>query len=227
MSTFVAATVTCPHCGHAHERQVATSVNAVRSPWLREAILDDSFQREPCEACDHEMVLVVPFLYVDFDRDILIGVYPLSHGGDWASLEREALVAFTTNVVESTSGFARRLSADVRVRTAFGLDALREKIMILEAGLDDAAIEAVKLQLLATRDDLCRDPDSPLLFLEMGSHDLRFAAELDDGSGRRRDTVRVGRHVYDAIAAGSAPEIVAALRAGPYCDRNRLLGSTP
>jgi hypothetical protein len=227
MSTFVQVTATCRACGTTVERSAATSVNAVRSPWLRDQILADTFQRESCQGCGTEVVIVVPFLYVDFDRRIVIGTHPASRANEWRDLERGALDALTRNVAGSSSEFARSLADDVEVRTVFGLEALREKIVILEAGLDDAVIEATKARLLATRDDLAADPDARLTFLELGTHDLRFAGVVTGGIERRPEVVRCPRAVYDDLAAGAAPEIVDALRAGPYRDVGRLLGADP
>ena len=220
MSTFVQVPVTCRSCDHTVTRNVATSVNAVRSPWLREQVLDGSFQREDCEACGARMVHVLPFLYVDFERKILIGVFPQSDLDRWPELEREAPRALADNVAGSPAEFAQMLAEDVRVRTVFGLDALREKITILEADLDDAAVEAVKLRILLEQDDVRRDAGAPFFLLEAGQHDLRFAAALDQGL----DVVTRPRALYDDLVTGSAPQVTDALRAGSFRDRRRLVG---
>ena len=223
MSTFVKTETTCRSCGATTTRNVATSVNAVRSPWLREEVLDGTFQRTLCESCGAPQVHVIPFLYVDFGRKILIGVFPESELERWPALEAEAQRAFRENVASSSAEFARELADDVRVRTVFGLSALREKVTILEASLDDAAVEAVKLRLLLDRDDIRRDADAPFFFLEAGDHELRFAAEVRDGPGWRLEVVPSPRAVYDDLAARAAPELTDALAAGPFCDRRRLL----
>jgi hypothetical protein len=223
MSTFVKVAVTCRSCGSTVVRNVATSVNAIRSPWLREQVLDGSFQQEPCAACGAEQVHVLPFLYVDFRRKILVGVYPESDLDRWPEVEQEAAQAFERNVQESSADFARELAEDVRVRTVFGLAALREKVTTLEADLDDGAVEAVKLRLLLERDDIRRDADAPFHLLEAGEQELRFAVELATGDGWALDVVAAERSVYDDVAAGAAGELTDALRAGPFCDRRRLL----
>ena len=64
MSIFRTMTVNCPHCGTAGGFNAVMSVNADRRPDLRTAILDGSFQRQPCPQCGKDFRLDPEMTYV-------------------------------------------------------------------------------------------------------------------------------------------------------------------
>ena len=222
MSTFAPAQVTCLRCGDVFTRSLATSVNPVRAPEQRLAIMAGTFQRFTCPSCGEALEAVRPFLYVDFPRRQVIGVFAADDQSRWVEVEAEAMDAFENNVRLSPSELARSLDDGVAVRTVFGLAALREKILLNEAGLDDVVVEAVKLHLLLTSDEIDGLHALPMRVTEAWEGGITFACRVLDGD--RLGTLRVDRALYDGVAQDAVvqADVLPLLAAGSYTDIGRL-----
>jgi hypothetical protein len=227
VSTFVKLDVACPACGVVADRMVATSINASRSPEWRETILAGRFQRFACVSadCDEVVTPLLPFPYIDFHRKQYIGVFPTASEAEWWKHEREPEGAFERNLGRLAPPIAQPIGEGMAVRTVFGLTALREKILVLDAGLDDAIVEVLKLRLLVGRDDLSSDPEDRPRFVGVDGDLLEFRATRPADAGAR-DVYKltVPRSDLDAVATDDdLLPILDALRAGPYRDCGRLL----
>ena len=229
MSTFVGIDVECPVCGTVTRREVATSINASRSPEWRDVILGGDFQRFTCPTCGDRAAPILPFPYIDFDRKQYIGVFPASDEAAWWVHEREPSEAFERNLGRFAPAVAQPIGADMHVRTVFGLDALREKILVLDAGLDDAVLEALKLRLLVAREDLSSALEDRPRLIAATDEALDFVVLApSEESGRDLYRLSVPRADYDLVAQDRALRpLVEALSAGPYRDAGRLLEPAP
>lgn len=229
MSTFVGINVACPVCGTVTRREVATSINASRSPEWRDVILEGAFQRFTCPSCGDTAVPMLPFPYIDFDRKQYIGVFPTADEADWWEHEQEPADAFERNLGQFAPAVARPIGADMHVRTVFGIDALREKILVLDAGLDDAVLEALKLRLLVARDDLSSALDDRPRLIAATDETLEFIVLAPSAeSDRDLYQLSVPRADYDLVAHDrELRALVEALAAGPYRDAGRLLEPAP
>ena len=138
------ARVTCPGCGRAHEVQLVQSINTHRNPEAKERLLAGELNVLACE-CGRRTQLVANVLFHDPDADYFCQVCP---GGD-AAMEQAAEV-----FRGSGAGGTQRLVPS--------LNALIEKLKLLDAGLEDWAIEMAKVLLLASTPE--RDLDRVLLF---------------------------------------------------------------
>ena len=130
MSSELTKEVVCPHCGKAVKTRMWASISAEISPDLRRKILDETLFDWKCPACSRELQLVYPCLYHDKGRRFMVYVAP----GEESPRSVQAVTEFPQ-------------LAQVRKRTVASLAELKEKIMIFEAGLDDQAVELVKLAL--------------------------------------------------------------------------------
>ena len=154
------STATCPHCGKESERRALTSINIDQNPEMREQVRTLSCFRWECPNCGVTSLVVDPCLYHDMSYQFLVGLSPEGAKPEDADFER-------------LSGYTMRYVAD--------LNAFREKITILERGLDDRAVEIMKLILfMQIRHDL---DVVELLYHELDERtgDLRFVAVLSDG----------------------------------------------
>jgi hypothetical protein len=224
VSTFVPVRVPCERCGTVTERQLATSINVDRTPAWRDVILAGDFQRYRCPACGAESVAVIPFPYIDFTRKLYVGVFPASMEAAWWDHEWEPAAAFDRNLGDQAPALARPIGAGMAVRTVFGLDALREKIIGFEQGLDDAQLETLKLRLMAGRDDVPRTMSSRPRLTSVADGMLHFVVVVPAGDERDVYTLDVAMADYESIA--EEPDLAAfldRLRQGPYCDAGRLL----
>ena len=207
----------CAVCKHAHLEEVVVSFDALRSPARRQAIFDRSFQRFTCAFCGAPNAVEDAFMYTDFDRGQWIGCFPSSWEVVWQRHEHEPQRAFQATVAgPNAPPPARRLAANLRVRATFGLEALREKLVIFEAGLDDALVEALKLDLMRALPNLTLHPE--------------HRPRLDSVAGERLEFVVPGERLdvpadeCRRIAADpSYARLLAELRAHPYVDIGRIL----
>ena len=217
MSVIVDEEATCPHCGGLQVVRVARSVNGGRSAHLRKAILDGTFQRPTCDLCGQSFVVESTFSYLDFTRHHLVVCHPIAAEVDWRHHEDalDALVEeeFTASEVDEV----RRLGDGLVGRVVFGLDALREKLLCFDAGLDDRGIEALKLLILRSDKRLLGDTGSRPRLIEVDGGTLRFATAAAEMS--------VDRAEYETIAAPGGPWTAwLATLDGAYVDLGRLLG---
>lgn len=225
MSTFVRRSVPCPRCGVELDREVATSVNADRSPDLREAILGERFQVLRCGACGHAFTYLGEFVYMDLGRHQMIGVFPSDLEPSWPRCERQTVDAYEDNLGRSAPAIAQPFGEGVVVRCVFGLGALREKLVAADAGFDDVLVEAAKLDLFRSLSGLALSLGRRPRLVQSGVDKVTFAIpSAADDPDRRPSRLPVDRAVFDELlAAVSGDECVAALGAGAYVDLGRIL----
>jgi hypothetical protein len=156
-----AMTITCPHCQSENDFKVLDHINIDRNPELRAKVQDLSCFRVKCPNCGETALAVHPCLYHDMSNQFMVWLWPEEEAAPEAQFD--PLAGYTLRVVDSLNGF-------------------REKIAILECGLDDRAVELMKLLLLM---QITHDLDVvELLFhaLDEKTGEFRFVAVLSDGA---------------------------------------------
>jgi hypothetical protein len=224
MSIYQQRTLTCPHCGHARVESVAVSLNAARARVQRQAILDGTFQRFACETCHERFRADGPLIYIDFDQKLWIGVFPAPWESSWWKHEQEPLRSFQRNIEENSPPMVKEWAPGFSIRAVFGLEGLREKLVAHEAGIDDRALEAYKLDLLRGMGpyELSRRARPRLRKVE-GSELFFHVPRPEPGNPGRVAMVRTARAELDRIAAGEAwGPTLATLSEGPYVDLGRI-----
>jgi hypothetical protein len=154
--------VACPACGREQDCQLVQSINTRTEPAVKPRLLAGELNVLAC-ACGRRTQLVATMLFHDPDADYWCQVCP---GGEPAMAEAEA--AF------------RAAGAAGTQRLVPSHNALVEKVKLLDAGLDDWAIEMAKVLLLASRED--RDLDRVLLFDGVAGDTLRWVIFEADGA---------------------------------------------
>lgn len=134
----------CPACGLEHESALVQSINARRSPDLKQRLLDGELNKLAC-SCGKRTQLEATVLYHDPDANYFCQSCP---GGE-------------TAMVKGAEAF-RASGASGTLRLVPSLNALLEKVRLLEAGLDDRAVEMIKVLLLASLGE--QDINRVLLF---------------------------------------------------------------
>lgn len=153
--------ITCPHCQAETDHKVLDHINIDRNPELRAKVQDLSCFRVKCPNCGETALVVHPCLYHDMSNQFMVWLWPEEEKAPRA--EFDPLAGYTLRIVDS-------------------LNAFREKINILERGLDDRTVEIMKLLLFS---QLNHDLDVvELLFHELDERtmDFRFVAVLSDGA---------------------------------------------
>lgn len=154
--------VHCPACGRESACQLVQSINTRTGPAAKAQLLAGELNVLACP-CGRRTQLAATVLFHDPDADYWCQVCP---GGEQALAEGEA--AFR---VAGASGVQRLVPS---------LNALVEKVKVLDAGLEDWAIEMAKVLLLASRED--RDLDRVLLFDGVDGAIIRWVLFEPDGA---------------------------------------------
>jgi len=171
MSLFEERTISCPQCGFKHDEQIATSLK----PKFKEAILAGTFQRFVCENCGHSYRVDDPLMYIDFTKKLWIAQYPRDWEKDWAQYELIAKEDFDKYVTgEFASPLAHQLAPGFIIRTVFGLDALAEKIVILENKIDDRLLSVLKWQMMNEVEGLTLNPNTRPMLIAVADSELVF-----------------------------------------------------
>lgn len=132
MSNKQKAKIKCAHCGHESEQDFWVSINADMNPEIKEKLINGELFRHVCEKCGKESVLDYPVLYHDMTN-------------------RAMVYYIIEDTVEEVEGYFNEVEKDLgvtmegyRKRIVTDLNALREKAIIFDNGLDDRLIELIK-----------------------------------------------------------------------------------
>jgi hypothetical protein len=134
-------------CGHGFRIELASGIHATRLPAARQEIVDGSFQVVACQRCEHRMMVEGSMIYTDFERHQYVAVECLVGMTADEALHRHQTIFAQS--FEHGPPIAQDMGKGFRRRLVFGLPALREKLLIWDAGLDDHVVEAVKGDVLA------------------------------------------------------------------------------
>src|ERR1051325_6535756 len=221
---FRTMTIHCPACGEALEFKVALSVNADRRPDLRAAIIDETFQIEPCPKCGQTFRLPPELTFVDLGRGQWISAFPLTKIGQWKELEEQARSAFAQAYGSAAPAAARELGAGLKPRIAFGWAGLREKLVAADHQLDDVNLELVKLAIVRTSSSSPLSDETELRFVGV-EEDRLLLAWIRARTEEIVEMLKVPRKLYDDIVGNEEgwQALRKELSAGLFIDMNRLL----
>jgi CpXC protein len=211
----------------------ADSINAERHPHMRQAVLDRQLHVFRCAACDTSILVENQLWYIDFARGQFYGVFPTASRADERACSQAVFDAFELALGGKAGAAARALlqSDKMHVRTCFGNEELREKMIIQEAGLRDLAVEVLKAKVLVEsvrfglelprlevqtlRLDHVEDTGDLAFYFEQGTTPPRV---LEIG-------VVIPRRHYEEIAAVPWQELLAKypFASGPHVSMLRVL----
>jgi hypothetical protein len=200
MSIFRTVHMECPNCETPLSFELALSVNAGRRPEQRRAILEGSFQRETCPACATNFRVDPQFTYVDLTRRQYIGVWPQARRGEWQACAERTRAGFDAAYGRSAPADARGIGEGVAVRAVFGWPALVEKLLAVDAGIDDASLEVAKLAVLASRSEAPVPGRRELRAIRVGEKDI-VVAWVDTETEAAGDALSVPRQLIADIEA--------------------------
>lgn len=129
MAKSIQKVVGCPSCGVLEEFTAYPSIVIPTDREMRDQILDESLFFWRCGSCDYETQMVYSCLYQDKIRKFMIFVQPKDE--DPAVLQQLPIEGLE----------------EVKKRIVTNIEEMKEKLLLLEAGLNDYATELVKLVL--------------------------------------------------------------------------------
>jgi len=149
MSTFYTRQVSCPHCCIPVDAWLARGVHANRRTDLRDEILSRTFHRRSCDQCGTRFEVAQQLVYTDFDLKHWIYVATDADRPGWPAWEARLFGNFA-QVFSRHSPLVDEFGDGMRCRLVFGYEELREKLVVWEAGFDDAIVECMKARAIAT-----------------------------------------------------------------------------
>lgn len=163
MSLNTQEKVRCPKCGAINDITLWQSVTADDSADLKEDLLGGRLNVLCCTECRARALVPTPLLYRDDKSKLLISLCPTSD-------PEEAKKNFDT--VRESSRRSGELDELVGYRLRFVSDynALMEKLLIFDSGLDDKTVEIIKLMVLM------QEPD------KMKNRSALFGRKFEDGA---------------------------------------------
>ncbi len=185
MSVKGTIAVTCPACGQASTCELVQSINARTGPTAKARLIAGALNVLQCP-CGRRTALGATVLFHDPDASYYCQVVT---GGEPAMASATALMLGVGAV-----GTQRLVPSQ---------NALVEKVKLLDAGLDDGAVEVAKVLLLASLDP--NDLDRVMLFDRLDGDTIHWV--LFDGAAPA--TAASSRAQYDKLA--SSPSV----RPGP------------
>lgn len=135
MALIATEDVRCATCAHAFTVTVRRSIG----PTERPAVLADRLHRVACPACGQALRHETPLTYLDPHTGDVVWVRPPEDEAGWSAWAHHASAGLAA--VQRAGAWQ---GPPARLRLVFGLDALREKLVVHAAGLDDALVELVK-----------------------------------------------------------------------------------
>ena len=184
MSMVYSETIKCPKCGHEKQVSVWRSLNGDIDPQAKQQLMDGSLFWHKCDGCGWQMDLFYPVLYHDMQNNAM--VYCVA---EQDIEEAKKVFASAEDMVEDKiPGYRNRVVSDH--------NALREKAIIFDAGMDDRVIELVKIVYAsaAIKQGKAAKPEKAYYRKEGGKNFLEFVGEVPFG-------MEFDQTLYDRIAA--------------------------
>ncbi len=125
---------TCPKCKAKGEFEMWDTINVDLNPEMREAIFSEEAFKYKCPECGSEITVAYDFIYHDMTHKFMI-MFEFFEPDDYICDSFDV-----PDIFETLKGYT--------YRQVKGLRELKEKILILEKGLNDVAIERMKHAIL-------------------------------------------------------------------------------
>ena len=214
MSTWFEEPVRCPHCTLDQPARLAHGVHVARAPEVRDQLFARTFHAITCRGCAAVFVAQRPLIYTDMDRKHWVQVALQDERPRWPELENTVEAVYERAFTGSP--LARELSDRMKLRLVFGLEELREKLVIWAANLDDASVECLKIELIR------RDPALAhrSLVVDTVAADHAMSIRIDGDESLLVDGATVDTFDEDRRLESRFPELFG----GRYVSLNRLTG---
>ena len=144
MSVYVDRVLPCGRCGKERVVRDVDSANPSRHPPFAEQLAARSLNRFRCVECEHVDVSEGPMLWTDVTAGLVAYLLPPARRPSWQQLEAEVAAGLTGPVRYEGPDFVRAWGAGARIRLVFGLEELRQQVVLAGRGLDDAVVEVLK-----------------------------------------------------------------------------------
>lgn len=200
-----------------------SSMLAPQSGW--ESFLDGRLNQVYCERCQTWQVVESETEFLDPWRGLFVTVLAPSKVKQWASLESEV----PSRLTRALERHSLAKDSPYVMRLVFGLQDLRKKLALWEAGLDDSLIEVVRLQALQSQGGgQARNASGDRAIPELTCVDLqrsRLSLSMGLGGDGQPKALHLPLQQYEILVqrrAGLEQQLPALFKA-PFVDVRRYL----
>ncbi|MFO0749753.1 MAG: CpXC domain-containing protein [Myxococcota bacterium] len=222
MSTYASTPVACGACRAEQAVVLPESANVARRPAYRQEVLERSFMRFVCERCGALTTVERELLYTDLDHGLFVLVFPRQEAAHHRRLAALAREVFRRAVLSEAPPVVARMLGHLEPRLVFGWEALREKVLANDHGLDDRVLEALKHVLLTGLPRAALEGVEDLVLVEVEPDRLAFAEVGARIASEERPLLLTKREVYDDLAARRALLVQSGWLSGPWVHRSLL-----
>lgn len=194
MSKHYTEQIKCPKCGNEAEFMVWQSINTTLDPEMKIKVRNGEAFKHKCQCCGNETMVYYTTLYHQMEDHVMI---QLNLGENI-----EESIEFMKGIFRNDKGeevdLDIKLDDDYRSRVVTDVNSFREKLMILDAGLDDHVIELMKLSMRLFLQDKNPGIEIEEFLFEVDSEGNRqFALHFSDGKWGKTD---YAQDMYDMLA---------------------------
>lgn len=175
MSRCHEETIKCPNCGYETNFIIWESINTVLNPDLKEKVRNDDIFRFGCRRCGYTALVNYPFLYHQMEDKIMI-YYTSNRTNKYANQLNKAKELLDNN------DFFLEIYKGERHRVVATREEFKEKLQILDAGLDDRVVEMMKLLVASYYFD--ENPKGTIkeIYFVYSKDEAKFIIKHDDNS---------------------------------------------
>ena len=195
MSISRTVNITCPSCSMQQDVRLYDAIDVRNDPELKDALMKNQLNRIECVDCDDSFRVDMPLLYNDPENKMLIHWIP-----ETAEMDREQVLEDFDLAMEQMNGMLRDGEELPCVRLVLTRIELIELIFIVEAGMNQRAVEYVKYSI-HTRNMDAVDPHKYRLLLNVQDstdEELHFVMH-DVQEQKLGKELRYGRAAYNSI----------------------------
>lgn len=167
------ATISCPFCKTEQKHNLYPIVDLEKNPSLKLGILTDSLFTLRCRECNSQFSVMHEMLVLDKEASLAILLAPESN----------------VDEVEATASEVGQCGV---LRLVSSSDELKEKILLLDAGLDDKAIELAKLYILMQMEK----PGYTLLYASHQVLEEQMLFTIFNEKGEMEETIQYPDSLY-------------------------------
>ena len=166
----------CPFCNTEQQHNLYPIVDLVENPSLKLGLLTDSLFSVRCSECNNQFAVIHEMLVMDKEASFAILLAPDSTLTEFKEPSEE-IGQFETLRLVNTS------------------DELKEKILLLDAGLDDKTIELCKMYLLMKMES----PGHTLLYADHQKGEGQMLFSLFNEKDEMEETIQCSDGLYTQL----------------------------
>lgn len=174
--TIQEALLRCPYCNAEQQQALYPVVDLVENPSLKLGILTDSLFSVRCTECNNQFAVIHEMLVLDKEASFAILLAPESKLSEIREPSEEIKQLKTLRLVNSS-------------------DELKEKVILLDAGLDDKTIELCKMYLLMKMER----PGYTLLYADHQVVESQLLFTAFNEKGEMEETIQCSDGLYTQL----------------------------